>query len=147
VYHISSQIFYSVMSGVCVPSVKPLRVVVYANVWEIPGGPQSRDSTLGHLVCQETFGRRYIPREDSEEGDVFDYCYIPPDFDSDRAFRRYFIYDLNVGALNAQPASDLTNIPSRAFRAKCQNEKLYALLRIHRTLRRKAHEILGHSRP
>ncbi|KAL2835567.1 hypothetical protein BJY01DRAFT_238745 [Aspergillus pseudoustus] len=94
------------------------RAVVYANVTDIPGHPQRRFHTLAAAFCNEVLGRELQLKLDPS---WFDHVHIPPDYDSGRPLKRWFIIDFGVrGELSTQSVQQL---PHLVYLASYQDEE------------------------
>ncbi|KAL3476376.1 hypothetical protein BJX99DRAFT_142321 [Aspergillus californicus] len=71
----------------------PKRVVLYANVTDIPGNPQRRFITLAEAFCKNVLDRDFYP---IVQPFSYDHVHIPGDYDSNQPLKRWFIIDLDV---------------------------------------------------
>lgn len=98
----------------------PRRVIIYTCVTDITGDPQRRHNTLGETFCKQVLGREF--RAELQPS-CYDHVHIPPDFDSDRPLKRWFILDL--GVVQQLTPEAVARLPHSVYLASRQNGKLY----------------------
>lgn len=89
-----------------------IRVIIHARVNDIPGEKGRRYLTLAEIFSTKVLGRPFR-REIKPEG--YDGSIIPPDFDSEKPLKRWFIYDLNVKGTKTKP--ELAVTPHKVYLA------------------------------
>lgn len=95
---------------------EPCRVAVYARVTDIDGDPLERPITLGRDVCARFLMRDLQDTIVASRG--YDAVHYPPNFDSEKDIRRYFLFDLGVtGRLSLE---ELAKLPHYVFLATKQ---------------------------
>jgi hypothetical protein len=91
------------------------RVAIYVNVVHIEGNPLRRHITLGRAFCSSVLSRDF---RNEIHIDGYDACHIPGNFDSEKDFFVYFLFDLGV-----KGQADLSSIPHFVyFASRAQGE-------------------------
>lgn len=88
----------------------PQRFIIKVSVQNIPGGLSARPFSLQEIFSEKVLGRS--PRLEVC-ADGFDVVHIPPDFDTERDVRRWFIVD--TGVSGNIPRDDIHKIPLKAY--------------------------------
>ncbi|KIW05860.1 uncharacterized protein PV09_03063 [Verruconis gallopava] len=81
------------------------RVVLQVCVTDLPGSPQNRHNVLGNAFCKQILKRDF---NSQIQAPSYDFMHIPPNFDTEKPVRRWFICDLNVNRrLNKEQVLEL----------------------------------------
>ncbi|OCK73608.1 hypothetical protein K432DRAFT_430502 [Lepidopterella palustris CBS 459.81] len=72
---------------------QPQRVILHICVTDLPGSPQNRHNVLGNAFCQQILKRAFNNKLQTSK---YDYMHLPPNFDTDKSVRRWFVLDLDV---------------------------------------------------
>jgi hypothetical protein len=95
------------------------RAILYICVTDLPGSPQNRHNVLGNAFCQKILNRDFNNKLQIPN---YDYMHLPPEFDTDRPVRRWFVFDLNVnGRLEKD---EVLGLPHQVYFVSCQNNEL-----------------------
>jgi hypothetical protein len=95
----------------------PVRVLIRARLWDIPGDREQRVYRLGRDFCIQNL-RRELNIKITPEG--YDAMHFLPRFDSCDDLTTWFIYDFNVtSSLNTE---ELLNIPHQVYHATRQDD-------------------------
>jgi hypothetical protein len=93
-----------------------IRVIIHARVTDIPGNPYRRHITLGELFSEKVLHR---PFKQAITPEGYDNVTIPPDFESEKPVKRWFIYDFNVEGEKTR--EELAATPHKVYLA-CKQE-------------------------
>lgn len=102
------------------------RVILHVCVTDLPGCPQDRQNYLGGLFCQLVLKRRF---NNKIQVSNYDYMHMPPNFDTDKPVRRWFICDLNVNCILSK--EEVLSLPHAVYYVSRQSDKWYAILQIY----------------
>ncbi|KAL5335589.1 hypothetical protein BJX70DRAFT_390531 [Aspergillus crustosus] len=96
--------------------LNPIRAVIWANVTDIPGDPQTRSDTLAEAFCAQVLKREFSP---TLQPSSYDYVHIPADIDSDKPLKRWFIIDFDVK--EQLPTQSVILLPHLVYLARYQH--------------------------
>lgn len=102
------------------------RVVLYVCVTDLPGCPQDRHNFLGRLFCDQILKRGF---NNTIQRLSYDYMHMPPNFDTDKPVRKWFICDLNVNCPLSK--KEVLSLPHAVYYVSRQTDKWYAGLQIY----------------
>lgn len=97
----------------------PQRVVLQIYVTDLPGSPQNRHNVLGEAVCKQILKRGF---NNQIRKSSYDYMHIPPNFDTDKRVRRWFICDLNVKCRLSK--EEVFDLPHKVYSISWQKNEL-----------------------
>jgi hypothetical protein len=97
---------------------KSQRVILHVCVTDLPGSPQNRHNFLGDL-----FYKQVLKRDFNNKLQISNYhhMHLPPNFDTDKPVRRWFILDLNVNC--RLDRTKILSIPHKVYFVSRQNNK------------------------
>jgi hypothetical protein len=99
---------------------KSLRVILYVCVTDLPGSPQNRHNFLGELFCQQVLKRKF---NNKLQVLSYDYMHLPPNFDTVKPVRRWFICDLNVNC--RLDKNGVLSLPHEVYYVSRQKDEWY----------------------
>ena len=102
---------------------KSKRVILQVNVRDLPGPPENRHNFLGDLFCTSVLRRTF---QNDVRKPHYDHVHIPPEFDTERAVRKWFILDLNVYCRFDK--AEVQKIPHEVYSVSHPNDEWYVSL-------------------
>jgi len=102
------------------------RVILYIRVTDLPGSPQNRHNTLGNLFCQQILNRNF---NNQVQVSNYDYMHLPPNFDTDKPVRRWFVFDLNVNCRLSK--EEVLSLPHDVYSVSQQDDEWRFLEKPH----------------
>jgi hypothetical protein len=102
---------------------RPKRVLLYVCLTDMPGNPQARHTMLGNAFCRFIIQRDF---QQQPEPSGYDHIHIPPDFDSIKPLKRWFILDL--GVVETLDETQVSQIPHKVYLASHQGHEWSVLI-------------------